>query len=79
MRMDLTPLQDAAWSLSEESRPAAPSFAQTGRQPQSMASFVMAAQQSSYQNENREILRMLVGLLGMVSLLFMVLFAMIRF
>jgi hypothetical protein len=77
--MDFKSLRDAAWQISEESRTAEPPFAQTARQPQSMASFVMAEQQSAYQNENRELVRMLAGLLGLASLLFMALFAMIRF
>jgi hypothetical protein len=79
MRMDLKPLRDPAWSISEESRPVASPFAQTVRQSQSMTSLVMADQQSDYQNENRELVRMLAGLLGLVSLVFMALYAMIRF
>jgi hypothetical protein len=78
MRMDFKSLQNAAWPSGEESRIAAPPIAQAVRQPQSMTSLVMPEQQSAYQNENRELVRMLVGLLGLVSLVFMALFAMIR-
>lgn len=83
MRMDSTLLRETVRPIAEDSPSAASPFAQTGRQPQAGASFLMSDQpvghHDGYRDENRQLVRMLVGLLGIVSLVFMALFALIRF
>lgn len=72
MRMGSTLLRNILRLIGGEGRSAA-SFAQARRQPQHEASLLGS------EDENRELVRMLAGLLGLVSLVFMALFVMIRF